>query len=322
MATEWYPVYGTQTFVPGQIWTGLAHTSELDGSDNKFRPYMVLCANNKRLILIRMTTGGERSTNWLFTLNMGDKKQNFICDLPITVDINKFECPTYRYQLTPDLFRTIASKCFASMIYQAFGGPLESSDYDVINTIIEGHDDEYHSFSIYYSLFSDWKPSTCDDEDAEEDDIEEEEETIEPEAEVDDNPITPVKIEKPTIESRLGTRSTKPKFEDLFIYEGFTSEQDFYDTCFNKFHIISGAARTMISAAVAEGRCTHENGSYGLTFKCRLTAAKYKQQIYNDTINYTDGVVADIWDKTRNYIYLIKSEVRKELIDGNLKSPN
>ena len=172
-------VYAISKYIPGQIWFAEINTENLDGNWTKKRPYFVVAANNRRLVLLRMTHGGEKGTNWLYRIDMGgEKPMNIICDAPITVATEKFYDAQYKYMVSPDMTMDICQFYLAAMIHQSVPTILDGDGAGDIQDIVKNHEDRNLAFSKYLMTFSD------DDEDAVDsgvssDDIDETEETEE-----------------------------------------------------------------------------------------------------------------------------------------------
>ena len=163
----------TMKFIAGQVWLLQIVTEQLDGSKTKFRPYLVIAANNRRLTLLRVTHGGKLATNWLepFGVDKHGEEQNIILDAPISVQTCWIQKDMYLYQLDADDFRYIMRKHIAAMLYQcSIPNFLNDEDVAAIKETIANHTDGMYAFGKYMPIAG----IASDDEDDEDDDTDNE----------------------------------------------------------------------------------------------------------------------------------------------------
>lgn len=162
--------YGKRKFIPGQVIWLKIDTSDLDGYITDKRPYLIIAANNRRLVLLRMTHGGKFASNWGYSLEEDDNKcSNIICDCPITVNVHKI-IETYEHGefFSHDLFMEIFDRYLKAMIYQSVPDYFDTDEY--INDVKDGvknHKDEflsYSKFSIRYDNGEDEEETAVEDE--------------------------------------------------------------------------------------------------------------------------------------------------------------
>lgn len=162
--------YGMRKFIPGQVISAAINTTELDGSITKKRPYLIIASNNRRLILLRMTHGGNYSSNWLYSLEEKDgQTSNIICDCPITVNIativEDYEHETF---FTPELFKEVFAKYIAATLHQSLEHFLDDeSAVNMVKDFIENHDERllsYSRLSVTYDNGEDVEDDSDDDD--------------------------------------------------------------------------------------------------------------------------------------------------------------
>lgn len=162
--------YGKRKFIPGQVIWLKIDTSDLDGYITDKRPYLIIAANNRRLILLRMTHGGKFASNWVYSLEADDNKySNIICDCPITVNVHKI-IETYEHGefFSHDLFMEIFNTYLEAMIHQAVSDYFKTDEYiNDVKDVVENHKDEflsYSKFSIRYDNGEDEEETAVEDE--------------------------------------------------------------------------------------------------------------------------------------------------------------
>lgn len=194
-------LFGAQVFVPGQIWFIELKSSYVN--DDKTRPYLVIGSNRRKITLLKLTHGGEFSSNWIYQLrHPDDTVSRIILDAPITVVTNEIKA-MYKYTLSRDLFREIYKEYISAMIYHSGidNEVLSDNFIEGVKNIIAKHDESMPAFARYADMHG------VQHEVAEEEIVEVDEETVAPAPEVvKPEPQNTVEIEeinetpKPTVE--------------------------------------------------------------------------------------------------------------------------
>lgn len=145
-------LFGAQVFVPGQIWVIELKSSYVN--DDKTRPYLVIGSNRRKITLLKLTHGGEFSSNWIYQLrHPDDTVSRIILDAPITVVTNEIKA-IYKYTLSRDLFREIYKEYISAMIYHSGidNEVLSDNFIEGVRYIIANHDESMPSFARYADM--------------------------------------------------------------------------------------------------------------------------------------------------------------------------
>lgn len=322
-------IYAIRRFVPGQIWNLVVDTQSLDGSHVKARPYLVIGANNRRVTLLKMTTGGNYASNWIYTIkNGGDREDtNIILDCPIVATIRDIEIISNWATMSDALFKRIYEQHIAAMLSQSRPEFIKDDEFvkNVIN-IIETHDDRLLSYSIYTKQYGIEHEELDDNDDDEtyELDLEPDEdqsEITEPEPEsVETTPeIVEPESEIEVTETRheLGSKPVKrnPRVDDLFVIGiGSTKDEKLYAAC-ESIGIPRNTARMQLGTLVANKKIGYANNRYKLTLKSDLAIKDYRRQLCIDSDTFGNIITGKMWGVTPNYVSKIKSGVK----NGKLK---
>ena len=145
-------LFGAQVFVPGQIWVIELKSSYVN--DDKTRPYLVIGSNRRKITLLKLTHGGEFSSNWIYQLrHPDDTVSRIILDAPITVVTNEIKA-IYKYTLSRDLFREIYKEYISAMIYHSGidNEVLSDNFIEGVRNIIANHDESMPAFARYADM--------------------------------------------------------------------------------------------------------------------------------------------------------------------------
>jgi hypothetical protein len=313
-------IYGIRRFVPGQIWNLIIDTESLDDSHVKERPYLVIGANNRRLTLLKMTHGGTYASNWIYTINNGDGKEdtNIILDCPIVVNITKVIIVKNWATMTPALFKSIYTQHLAAMLSQS--DPTFINDPEFIrgvSSLIENHEDKLLSYSLYtrqYIADADYDDAYEDNNEYADASAEEETTSEEPvpdpivEEEVEES--EPEETEKViSVKRVLGTKRTIPDIADIFEIGGRTDIETLYKAC-DRVGVRREYAKMILGQMVKEKKLAYINGIYGITLKSELKISKHKREFYSDSEKYTNTAMAKIWGTSASYVSAV---LRKEV---------
>ena len=326
-------IYAIRRFVPGQIWNLVVNTEPLDGSHVKARPYLVIGANNRRVTLLKMTTGGNYASNWIYTIKNGEDRDdtNIILDCPIVATIRDIEIIGNWATMSDALFKRIYEQHIAAMLSQSKPEFIKDDEFvkNVIN-IIETHDDRLLSYSIYTKQYGFEHEEFDDDDDDEAYDLD-----LEPDEEQSEIKVSepePVDESKPEIiestepepepepevtEAPLDSKPVKrnPHVDDLFIIGvGSTKDEKLYAAC-EAIGISRNTARMQLGILVANKKLGYANNRYKVTLKSDLAIKDYRRQICIDSDTFGNIITGKMWGVTPNYVSQIKSGVK----NGKLK---
>jgi hypothetical protein len=315
-------VYASRKFIPGQIWNLTINLKGTINDDLKRRPYLIIASNNRRIVCLKMTSGGMYSTNWIYMFNRGnsDKDSNIILDVPIAVDIcNLGYGDTYETTLSPDLFRKIMLMHYAAMLSQGLPELLDSNALDEIKAIMADHEDRMVSYSIYNMQYE-FQKSTVDESNDTEDteDIEE----TEPEDTTDiieeDKVVTVSHTEAPIADKKFEAAPSSPKndqtttstpttttsyrsnikVEDLVIIgAGKTLEQKVFDEC-ERLGIATQNAKFQLRQLESNG-LSHTHDKYGCILKSNCKMSDYKELVESDVKTFGPMRAAKIWNRSK-----------------------
>lgn len=138
-------------FIPGQVWWLDIDTKGVDGCDHKIYPYLIMSANNRRVIALRMHTGASRASNWIRDVGI-DKDgnvQRVILDAPITIALVAVKAQNYDYTLEDEEFIPIQLEHYAAMASQS---DVDIFSYENVKKIVEimaSHEDSMFAFGKY-----------------------------------------------------------------------------------------------------------------------------------------------------------------------------
>lgn len=318
-------VYGISKFLPGQVWFMEIDTEKIDGNWSKKRPYFIVAANTRRLVVLRMTHGGEGGTNWLYRIDIDeDKPTNIICDAPITVSVEKIrETAEYKWTFSQDMVMDILKYHFASIMHQSMAGILEGNGSNDILELINNHQDRNRAFGKYMVVFDGEEEEDDKDEQNEQNDILEEEETevtteddtiIEPKVEIatatfDEEgkiiDITPASVEEVEVKEKTHaekiekpkTKTTRNKMvgnrdyivaSDVLIFKtGVTRDNEIYAEL-ERLGIKN--PKFVMSDLINRNKVTYNNNRYNVTLKSKL---RVNSKIFGKE-KYNEMAIADI----------------------------
>ena len=140
-----------QKYIAGQVWWLDIDSHGTDGCEHKTYPYLIVAANNRRIIALRMTHGGERASNWPYEIgtDLDGRTQRIIADAPITISLNAVKYERYGYMVDKDDFENIILYHYAAMAYQAIPDIFSPENVAKINEIIATHEDSMFAFGKY-----------------------------------------------------------------------------------------------------------------------------------------------------------------------------
>lgn len=334
-----------QKFAPGQIWN--LRLQQCAATDEKLRPYLIIGAVKRRLILIRLTHEGEFSSNWIYTIKNDDgTSSNFIIDCPIVV--NPWDI---KDQINADDLRILKRQEFLAIMKMFIAMIIYNSTYEdmlltesSINDIkeeISRHEETMYSFSRYGTYNDVTKissPFKIKTPIMEAPPIEvKEEETAEIENDVDDNEDTDEEYieeidntDEDTDDDNyvarrcyhnVKTTMASLKIEDIVIFgEGSTSLEDVYKAC-DQFGIKN--PKFELSTLCQRKRCAYVGGKYNFTLKMYFNKdknadkrksrnfKKVKRNLIEDVDNFGAAVTASIWGtSTATVYYYAKSKTK------------
>ena len=148
-------IYGFRKYVPGQLWFMDINTEALTGvsfeEDDNDKLYLIIAANNRRLIVLRCTLHGEYASNWIYNIEISKKgPSRIILDAPITVETRTVRGSKNFGSFSHALYKDILKKFIACMISLSIEDLLESEKSIVdINRLIGEHEDRFLSFAKY-----------------------------------------------------------------------------------------------------------------------------------------------------------------------------
>ena len=318
-------IQGFRKFVPGEVWSFDIDTESLDGSWKKFRPYLIIGANNRRIIVLKMTHGGENASNWIYQLDTGgDQKSRIILDCPITVDVAKvIDGAKKQGSFTHAMFLDIYRHHRAAMDAHALDEDcfLDVADIDKINDIRREHEDRLMCYSKYLVQYE-------DDEDVEEVDISADEPSISTVDGVNETVEEAIKEEKgtqlTTSETIIDITERHEKIEkskrhyvkpgrrdfvnptDVLIFaHGRTKDQ----ACYTELERLGiKNAKFAMSDLMNRGKVTYTNNRYNVTLKSQIDPKKfgvdkYNSMILDDIDEFGITLTARIYDKSYNAIW-------------------
>lgn len=324
-----------QKFAPGQIWN--LRLQQCAATDEKLRPYLIIGAVKRRLLLIRLTHEGEFSSNWIYTIKNDDgTSSNFIIDCPIVV--NPWDI---KDQINADDLRILKRQEFLAIMKMFIAMIIYNSTYedmlltesavDDIKEEISRHEETMYSFSRYGTyndvtkISSPFKIKTPimevppievkeeepiendanDNEDTDEEYIEEINDTDEDIDDGNDAERRQYHNYKTTIASL--------KIEDIVIFgEGSTSLEDVYKAC-DQFGIKN--PKFELSTLCQRKRCAYVGGKYNFTLKMYFNKdknadkrkarnfKKVKRNLIEDVDNFGAAVTASIWGTSPATVY-------------------
>jgi hypothetical protein len=323
-----------QKFAPGQIWN--FRLQQCAATDEKLRPYLILGAVKRRLILIRLTHEGEFSSNWIYTIKNDDgTSSNFIVDCPIVV--NPWDI---KDQINADDLRILKRQEFLAIVKMFIAMIIYNSTYEdmlltesSINDIkeeISRHEETMYSFSRYGTyndvtkISSPFKiktpimevPPIEVQEEITENDTEDNEDTDEEDVEEIDNIGEDIDDDNDAARRQYHNYKTtiaSLKIEDIVIFgEGSTSLEDINKAC-DQFGIKN--PKFELSTLCQRKRCAYVGGKYNFTLKMYFNKdknadkrkarnfKKVKRTLIEDVDNFGAAVTASIWGTSTATIY-------------------
>ena len=333
-------IYGISKFLPGQVWFMEIDTEKIDGNWTKKRPYFIVAANTRRLVVLRMTHGGEGGTNWLYRIDIDeDKPNNIICDAPITVSVEKIrETAEYKWTFSQDMVMDILKYHFASIMYQSVSGILEGNGSNDILELINNHQDRNRAFGKYMVVFDgDENDETVEPNDIQETEVTAEDDTIiDPDDKIIDITPVPVPVSTPTesvetveVKEKAHAEKTEwPEIEasDCFIFQAGFRTRD--------VEVIEDLTRVGIKNpkfAMAHLINTHKvsyvNNRYNVTLKSTLIDRKHPaktwmKNIVSDCERLGVKNTALVWGKHYNYIWKLYDEYRASKLPNSITGVN
>lgn len=355
-------VYGISKFLPGQVWFMEIETEKIDGNWTKRRPYFIVAANTRRLVVLRMTHGGEGGTNWLYRIDLDeDKPTNIICDAPITVSVEKIrETAEYKWTFSQDMIADILKYHFASIMYQSMADILEGNGSNDILELINNHQDRNRAFGKYMVVFDGEEDEDVEVEEEESNDIleEEDEEESEEETEVtteDDTIIEPkveiakatfdeegkiiditpasktdvASVEEVAVKEKTHAEKTEwPEIEasDCFIFQaGFRTRDVEVMEDLNRVGIKN--PKFAMANLINNRKVSYVNNRYNVTLKSTLIDRKHPaktwmKNIISDCEKLGIKNTALIWGKHYNYIWKLYDEYKASKLPNSITGVN
>lgn len=140
-----------QKFIAGQVWWLDVDSSGTDGCDHKTYSYLIVAANNRRIIALRITHGGERASNWVYEIgpDLEGEPQRILLDAPITISLKAVKYEKYYYTIEKKDIDDILLNHYAAMAYQSNIYIFYPDNVAKINKIIADHEDSMFAFGKY-----------------------------------------------------------------------------------------------------------------------------------------------------------------------------
>jgi len=309
-------LFGAQIYVPGQIWKLKLEMSY--ANDIKARPYLVVGSTRRKVILLKLTHGGEFSSNWIYPLqHPNGSVSRIILDAPIVISTDEVES-MYMYTLSRELFKDIYKEYISAQIYLS-GINAEVLTLDFMNdvrSIIDNHEETMASFARYGNMrradegSNDKKEdddvdavvepvetgeipeSATEDINEELDDVVETEEINEVSEEVPAEEYIP----EPAVPSRVkySAKETIKKVSDIVVFgtSCFTTAKDMDKMC-NEFGIKH--YKFQLNDLLSNKAISYSNNTYyGISLKCSINRDYDHPRKRRDLIAYKDMVMSDV----------------------------
>lgn len=302
-------IQGFQKFVPGQLWFLGLNTEAITGTksdDENGKLYLIMAANNRRIIVCRCTLHGEFASNWTYDIQLKNEAVSRIfLDEPIAVSTKVIfnNCKNYG-SFTPALFKDILKKFIAAMVSLSVDDLLENEkNIRDINKTIEEHEDKFLSFSKYTLTYQN-----------EEDETEETEEPVDIVEKVTESTVVPdtiieekhveeqyteaisnvidisdktakVQTEKPntktTHNKTVGNRDYIITSDILIFKTGVTRDNEVYAEL-ERLGIKN--PKFVMSDLINRGKVTYNNNRYNVTLKSKLrvNSKAFGKEKYNE----------------------------------------
>lgn len=304
-------IQGFQKFVPGQLWFLGLNTEAITGTksdDENGKLYLIMAANNRRIIVCRCTLHGEFASNWTYDIQLKNEAASRIfLDEPIAVSTKVIfnNCKNYG-SFTPALFKDILKKFIAAMVSLSVDDLLENEkNVRDINKTIEEHEDRFLSFSKYTLTYQN-----------EEDETEETEEPVDIVEKVTESTVVPDTIVEEKTETKTAsnvidisdktaqvqtekskTKTTHNKMvgnrdyivaSDVLIFKtGVTRDNEVYAEL-ERLGIKN--PKFVMSDLINRGKVIYNNNRYNVTLKSKL---RVNSKIFGKE-KYNEMAIADI----------------------------
>ena len=320
-------IQGFQKFVPGQLWFLGLNTEAITGTksdDENGKLYLIMAANNRRIIVCRCTLHGEFASNWTYDIQLKNEAASRIfLDEPIAVSTKVIfnNCKNYG-SFTPALFKDILKKFIAAMVSLSVDDLLENEkNVRDINKTIEEHEDRFLSFSKYTLTYQNEEDETEEMEEKEEPvdilkfddkgDIVEKvtESTVVPDTIVEEKHVeeqyteaisnvidisdktAQVQTEKPktktTHNKMVGNRDYIIASDVLIFKTGVTRDNEVYAEL-ERLGIKN--PKFVMSDLINRGKVTYNNNRYNVTLKSKL---RVNPKVFGKE-KYNEMAIADI----------------------------
>ena len=318
-------IQGFQKFVPGQLWFLGLNTEAITGTksdDENGKLYLIMAANNRRIIVCRCTLHGEFASNWTYDIQLKNEAASRIfLDEPIAVSTKVIfnNCKNYG-SFTPALFKDILKKFIAAMVSLSVDDLLENEkNVRDINKTIEEHEDRFLSFSKYTLTYQNEEDETEEMEEKEEPvdilkfddkgDIVEKvtESTVVPDTIVEEKTETKaasniidvsdktaqvqtIQTEKPNKTTRskvVGNRDYIVASDVLIFKTGVTRDNEVYAEL-ERLGIKN--PKFVMSDLINRGKVTYNNNRYNVTLKSKL---RVNSKVFGKE-KYNEMAIADI----------------------------
>lgn len=306
-------LFGAQIYVPGQIWKLKLEMTY--ANDVKARPYLVVGSTRRKVILLKLTHGGEFSSNWIYPLqHPNGSVSRIILDAPIVISTDEVES-MYMYTLSRELFKDIYKEYISAQIYLS-GINAEVLTLDFMNDvrhIIDNHEETMASFARYGNMrradegsndkkendvvvepveTEDMPEPTTEDINEELDDVVETEEINE----VSEKVTVEEYITEPAVHSRVrhSPKETIKKVSDIVVFgtSCFTTAKDMDKIC-NEFGIKH--YKFQLNDLLGNKAVTYSNNTYyGISLKCSINRDYDHPRKRRNLIAYKDMVMSDV----------------------------
>ena len=285
-----------QKYAPGQIW--FMELTQSSVSDDKERHYLIIASSLSRLTLLKMTHGGEYSSNWIYPIPNNDSTTSkIIHDCPIVVNLEdvKINVKSLRVLRRQDFIAIMQAYIAMVTCMSTYEDVLLSeTSVQAIQNEVSRYDESFYRFARY-AAFEDVsryetapgirlivndvpKPVKPVPVPVEEEIVEtvEESEVIEDTEDIDDELEDDVDTEiddeediviedEPKISRYKKHELPELKLEDIIILGvGNTSLDDIHKAC-EQFGIKN--ARFELSDLVNRKKCAYVGSRYNFTLK-------------------------------------------------------
>lgn len=330
-----------QKYAPGQIWFMELTPSYV--TDDKERPYLIIASSLSRLTLLKMTHGGDYSSNWIYPIHNNDgTTSKIILDCPIVVNledvkINAKSLRVIRRQEFISIMQAYIAMVTCMSTYEDV--LLSEASVQEIQNNVSRYDESFYRFARYAAFEDVSKYETAPGirlivndvakpvNPVEEEVVEEIVKTVEESEDIeniDDEPEDDVgteiddeeeiDIENEPKRSRYKKHDIPElKLEDIILLGvGNTSLDDIHKAC-DQFGIKN--ARFELSDLVNRKKCAYVGSRYNFTLKIHYNKkngdgkrkkrdfAKVTRQLKDDFERLGATMTASIWDTSKASIY-------------------